>query len=371
MKHRMWLIPVLGGLAAVLWLAIRADEPRPLRQAAESVRDFVGADRARPGVVATVDGAPIYLRQVEALYDMNSVSPGEGRNVTLDEVRADYAAQLDTLIVQALIRKELAARNLSVDDADVRKLEALVSSGYDENPGPDFDPYIEDAGLAPDMWREQLRARLELERWQAELAKSLTVTAGDVESYIQAHPGEMTVPEQVDYLLVSGGRQADVEAARKSDVVDPAALQARGLDVRRFRRPVGAVPDVWAKDLTELAAGHASPVRSTGTAWRYVAVIGRFPARARTAGEAYAHVEGLLTEKKLPEVFDAWLEQAVGRADIRMAGALLPRNVPKPAPRPALPLPRTHSSTVPADQEGQDGTDMLDGMGEVETDLIP
>ena len=179
---------------------------RPSGGAVERIKALLGMESAEPGVVATVDGIPIYLRQVEGLYDMTSLAPVEGRTVTLEEVRADYAECLRTLVEQVLIRRELAVRDRSVSDDDVLRLEETVSSGYDERPGPEFDPWIEDAGLAPDLWREQLRARLELERWQAELARSIAVGEEEVEAYVAAHPDEMVVPAQVEYLLVCGPR---------------------------------------------------------------------------------------------------------------------------------------------------------------------
>lgn len=328
----------------------------------ERLKDTLGVERAERGVVATVDGVPIYLRQVEGLYDMNSLSPGEGRVPTLEEVRADYAGCLRTLVEQALIRRELAARKLSVSDEDLFRLEEAVSSGYDERPGPDFDRWIEDVGLVPDLWREQLRARLELERWQAELARSVAVTGAEVESYVAAHPDEMVVPAQVEYLLVSGRDKAKVTALRAAGEKDPAALRAGGCDVRRFRRPAGGVPDIWARDMATLAPGGATPPRETGGAWRYAILLERQPERPRTPAEMYAYAEERLMEQRLPEVFDAWLADALARSEVRMAESLLPRNAPRPAP-PAAPRAPLRMSGAGTDATG----DLSDATGETGT----
>ena len=307
---------------------------RPSGGAVERIKALLGMESAEPGVVATVDGIPIYLRQVEGLYDMTSLAPVEGRTVTLEEVRADYAECLRTLVEQVLIRRELAVRDRSVSDDDVLRLEETVSSGYDERPGPEFDPWIEDAGLAPDLWREQLRARLELERWQAELARSIAVGEEEVEAYVAAHPDEMVVPAQVEYLLVSGKDKARVEAARKSGASDPAALRAEGLDVRRFRRSVESVPDIWGEELARAVPGGATPLRETGGSWRYAVLLDRQSDRPRTPAEMYAYAEERLMEQRLPEAFDAWLADALSRTKVRMAEPLLPHNARRPAPPP-------------------------------------
>lgn len=342
--------------------------PRPSSGAVERLKALLGVERAGPGVVATVDGIPIYLRQVEGLYDMTSLAPGEGRTVTLEEVRADYAECLRALIEQVLIRRELAARDRSVSDEDVLRLEETVSSGYDERPGPEFDHWIEDVGLAPDLWREQLRARLELERWQAELARSVAVGEDEVEAYVAAHPDEMAVPAQVEYLLVSGKGKARVEAARKSGTSDLVALRAEGLDVRRFLRSVGSVPDIWAEDLAQTAPGGATPTHEMGGSWRYAVLLKRQPERLRTPAEMYAYAEERLMEQRLPEAFDAWLADTLARTEVRMAASLLPHNARRPAPPPPSRVPLRLSGSV----AGSDAPEALQGaVGEVEADQEP
>lgn len=338
---------------------------RPAGGVVEWMRDALGVEGIASGVVATVDGVPIHLRQVEGLYDMSSLTPSEGHAPSMEEVRADYAECLRVLIKQALIRRELAARHMDVSEEDALRLEEAVSSGYDERPGPDFDRWIEDMGLVPDLWREQLRARLELERWQAELARSVTVGGEDVEAYAAAHPDEMVVPVQVEYLLASGPDKAKMEAARASGERDPAAMRARGLDVRRFRRSAAGVPDIWAKDMATLPPGGATPLRETGGTWRYAVFLGRQPERPRTPAEMYAYVEQRLMEQRLPEAFDAWLADALARAEVRMAESLLPRNAPRPAPRSAPRAPLRLSGQV----EGTDAPEALpDATGETGSD---
>lgn len=340
----------------------------PVGAAVERLKSVFGVERPGPGVVATVDGAPIYLRQVEGLYDMRNLGANEGRTVTLDEVRADYAECLRTLIIQTLIRRELAALNQNVSDEDILRMEETVSSYYDERPGPDFDHWIEDAGLVPDLWREQLRARLELERWQAELGRSTSIGEADVEAYIAAHPDEMDMPAHVEYLLVSGRDKAGVDAMRQSRSRDLAALRAAGLEVRHLRRSVDSVPDSLAGELASLELGAVTALRQAGGDWQYVLLLSRQAKRPRTPAEMYTHAEERLMEKRLPEAFDAWLEDTLSRTHVRMVTSLMPHNAPRPAPPPP---PRAPLRLL-RELAGSDAPDVLEeGVGEVEADNEP
>ncbi|MCH5277531.1 MAG: peptidyl-prolyl cis-trans isomerase [Desulfovibrionaceae bacterium] len=336
--------------------------------AVERVKSLLGVRNSGPGVVATVDGAPIYLRQVEGLYDMNNLGAGEGRTVTLDEVRADYAECLRTLIVQTLIRRELAALNQNVSAEDILRMEETVSSYYDERPGPDFDHWIEDAGLVPDLWREQLRARLELERWQAELSRSAAIGEAEVEAYIAAHPDEMEMPAHVEYLLVIGRDKARVEAMRQSRSRDLSALRAAGLEVRHLRRSVDSLPDILAEELSSLALGGVTDLRQMGGDWQYALLLSRQAKRPRTPAEMYTHAEQQLMEKRLPEVFDAWLADTLAKTHVRMVTPLMPHNAPRPAPPPP---PRAPLHLLRG-LAGSDAPEALeDGVGEVEADNEP
>ncbi len=308
------------------------------------------------GVVATVNGTPLYLRQLEALADINAPTVAAAHNLSLEELRADYAANLNQLIVQALVRQELDERGLRVGDDETTRLESLISAGYKQSPGADFTPFIEDAGIAPDLWREQLRARLELERWQKELSSNTPVGEGEVEAYIAAHPEVRDIPERVEYLLLSGKDRETLEKALRTALKDDQALRDKGFDARRLRHALTGAPDVWHADLARMNEGQASAIRQVGTGWQCLILLRRHAARARTPVELYAHVEALLAEQKLPAAFDEWLTRAIMRADIRIAEPLLPANVTRPAPRP-LPSP------PPATGEEEDAQDDLADEG--------
>jgi hypothetical protein len=97
------------------------------------------------------------------------------------------------------------------------------------------------------------------------------------------------------------------------------------------------VPGMWAEELKKLAPGQASAVKQAGGSWAYVVLRERSAARLMTPLETFARVEAILTEQKLPAVFDQWLTRAVLSADIRIARQFQPGNTSRPSPAADIP----------------------------------
>lgn len=335
-------VALLGGAGAYLVSQRSAVEPETVQAAADQVSDAVrgslkgllGLGGEEPGVVATVDGEPITVKQVEGLYDMRT--PSLALNLdSLEKLRYHYSGLLLQLVVQRLVRNELTARALTVTDVEVRRLEDAVSSNFSTLAGDNFSQFIEEEGVNADMWREQLRARLEQERWVLELAKTVVVSPEDVQHYLGKHPELATMPELVDCLIVTGSDAKKVNAARTAGLSDVAHLRAQGLDVRRISEHI---PEQWKSIIKGLSPGQTSSVRTTDNAgikvWQYALLMERMAGHPRSAAEMYSHVEALLVEQRLPEAFDAWVARAVEQSDIRVAAALSPHNAPKPVSNP-------------------------------------
>jgi len=309
-----------------------------LDRAVEYGRELVGLDRPEPGVLAEINGQPITLAEVEALHDMEIVASGmigSGMDAgpSLEQVRQDYARCLSLLVTQTLIRQELAKAGLSVTDKEVRDMERLLGHGLNEASPTDtqadaegaFDRHIEEEGLSPAFWRSQLRARLELERWQSVLLGRVVVPSSEVHEYLSAHPEALQEPEQIHCLILSGLSKKVVESTREK--AGPSLMAhslPEGVAMRRIHGSVERVPQIWRKTAAGLEPGQMSALRKTDDVWGCLLLLDRRPARERSPAEAYAYVEALLARERLPQIFDQWLTEAVTRSRILMAHALMP-----------------------------------------------
>lgn len=324
------------------WLAKRGE--KVLDSARDEIRRIVGLDGAAPGTLAEVNGHPLSLRQVEALYDMRTAGSDAALAVSLDELRADYASCLQTLIAQQLVRAELERRNLAVAEAEALQEERRISAEYGVEAGPEFDAVIRDEGLDPALWREQLRARLELERWQGTLAASISPSPEEVSAFVEKHPELAEQPARYVYLSVSGSKKAAVDAARSSGKTDPEALKKLGLSVEKLEDVATDLPPSLVTTLDEIKPGQSLQVQTGGGQWGYMVLLEKEEARPKSALEMFAYAQDALRRDRLPALYDTWLEAAVKGARIRMVPQLQPRNVPRPAPRPVPDFERVNEN---------------------------
>ena len=295
---------------------------------------LVGLDGAVPGTLAEVNGQPISLRQVEALYDMRTAGSENAQAISLDELRAEYASCLQTLVAQILVHEELLRRGLTVSEAERIQEERRVSMEYGVEPGPEFDALIRDEGIEPALWREQLQAFLELELWQNVLAASISPSPEDVSAFVRKHPELAEEPARYVYLSVSGPKKSVVDAARSGGKTDPETLGKQGLTVQRLEDVATDLPPSFVAALDEIKPGQSLPVQAGGEQWGYTILLEKEDAHPKSALELFAYAQEALRRERLPALYDVWLEKAVEGSHIRMGSQLQPRNVPRPAPRP-------------------------------------
>ncbi len=314
------------------WLMSRGG--KILNSARDEIRRLVGLDGATPGTLAEVNGQAISLRQVEALYDMRTAGSEAAQAISLDELRAGYASCLQTLVAQILVHEELVRRGLMVSEAERVQEERRVSMEYGVEPGPEFDAFIQDEGIDPALWREQLYAFLELELWQNVLAASISPSPEDVSAFVRKHPELTEEPARYVYLSVSGPKKSVVDAARSGGKTDPETLGKLGLTVEKLEDAATDLPPSLVAALDEIKPGQSLPVQAGGEQWGYVILLEKEDARPKSALELFAYAQEALRREHLPTLYDAWLEEAVKGAHIRIVPQLQPRNVPRPAPRP-------------------------------------
>lgn len=317
---------------AVDWLALRGE--KMLNSARDEIRRLAGLDGATPGTMAEVNGYPISLRQVEALYDMRTAGNRAGQAISLDELRAAYASCLQDLMAQRLVHEELARQGLALSDEEKFREEQRISAGYGLEPGQAFDAFILEEGIDPDLWREQLYARLELELLQRELAASISPSSEDVSAFVKEHPELAEEPAHYTYLSVSGSQKASVEAARNGGRNKTEELEKLGLTVEKREDYATEMPPSLVAALEEITPGQSLPVQGGETQWGYVILLEKKEAHPKNALEMFAGVQDAIRRKRLPALYEEWLENTLETSRIRMIPQLRPRNVPRPAPRP-------------------------------------
>ena len=151
-----------------------------------------------PGTVATVNGAPITIQQLERNFEREM----RARNLNIAAVRRpDKIAEIKREVLERLIREELLwqkarADGLVASDADVARAIDETAARYRSREA--FERRVAIEGYDERGYREYARRMLSADRAaQALVEGSLAVTDAEVERFYRDNPAHFHRPEQL------------------------------------------------------------------------------------------------------------------------------------------------------------------------------
>ncbi len=289
------------------------------------------------GVVAKVNGRPITLQQLETRHSSSLSSPGEN-NPSVGRLKEEYGEVLGGLVVEELVAEALEKRRIPVTDEELKKAEAEIRADYPEG---SFEQVLVEEYIDLDIWRQQLRSRLAIEKFFREVLRpEIKIDYQEAEAYYKDHIHDFYLPPRVRFIMVRGPSlevvDKAVEAFRQTQ--DPAAVgeriplaQVQDLKMREDR-----LTSSWRNALKGLEPGQASSSQADRDGFTRLILMENTPAKVLDPSRAYPLVEKVLVEVKLGKAFDSWLTKQVGRADIRVTPLLpLASSTAAPAERNA------------------------------------
>ncbi|MDQ7832455.1 MAG: peptidyl-prolyl cis-trans isomerase [Desulfovibrionaceae bacterium] len=295
---------ILFSAVALLWACDRNAEP--------------------PGVVATVNGRPLTLGQLEFDHDLRGVGLVAMENPTVEGLRRDYGRIMAELIIRELMLEELARIGSPVTDETVARLEKVIRADY---PPEVFDRMLFEESIDPHKWRESLRTRAVMDAFADLVLKDRArVEVQEAADYYKEHVAEFRRPAQTTFLLVRGPDKKLVEEALRQRDSGRAFPREPSLDeasIQEAHLPKEAIPESWRALLAKLQPGQASPVIQERHEAMALVLVGETPTHTLDPAAAYPLVEQALAEKKRNAAFDAWLAGAVAAADIRISAHLV------------------------------------------------
>jgi len=279
-----------------------------------------------PGVVALVNGKPVSLKMLEFVHGLKLYAQPVGEGEELKRLKAEYGQALAVLVVESLVAQELGRRGLEPGEADLRRAETALRDGY---PGNAFEDILAEEGVDPELWRERLRARLEMDALIAQVLRPrLVITPIEVQAYYKEHAREFTQPATVKFLRVES---KNAESLKKA--LDAAAKAKDPVDLLRVFDDVSmqtqagtaeSLPRKWREALSPLKPGQAGPVTQGGAGFQALVLLERAEPRVEGVAQVYPLVEKRLAEIKLAAEFSGWLEQALSGAVLQISPALVP-----------------------------------------------
>lgn len=145
------------------------------------------------GIVATVNGHPIFQTDVDKAYNAQLANNPQQQVPTLDQEDSLKLNIIHTLILEAIIDQRAAKQNLTATDAEVESKLAEMKAPYSE---AQFQAKLKASDLTMDELKRDVRRSLTQEKLiNKEINSRITVTDADVTSYYNSHKAEFNLIE--------------------------------------------------------------------------------------------------------------------------------------------------------------------------------
>ncbi len=150
------------------------------------------------GVVATVNGHPIFQTDVDKAYTAQLASNPQQQAPTPDQADSLRLNIIHTLILEAIIDQRAAKQGLTATDAEVEAKLAEMKAPYTEE---QFQTKLKAANLTLDELKRDVRRSLTQEKLlNKEINSRITVTDSDVRNYYDAHKADFNLIEPAYHI---------------------------------------------------------------------------------------------------------------------------------------------------------------------------
>lgn len=277
------------------------------------------------GVVAKVNGRPISLSMLEFQYDIQRFEAFAGALPTVGALREAYGDILGSLIAQELVSQELEKRGQHVSDEELREAEAKIRADY---PDDTFELMLADEFIDLGMWRKQLKYFVAVEKFQRlVLRPQVHIDYREAEAYYRAHQDEFRQPERLRLIVARAQTRdlVDKALAQYKGQKNLAAVEAAfpGVQLRESTVSRELLPKAWADALEGSHGQGAAVVVGDRYGFEGLLVLEKLPAHTLDPTQAYPQIEAALVERRMLQVFDAWLAKAVDASIIQVSGRIL------------------------------------------------
>ena len=150
------------------------------------------------GVVATVNGHPIFQTDVDKAYTAQLATNPQQQTPSPDQADSLKLNILHTLIIEAIIDQRAAKEGLTATDAEVDAKLAEMKAPYTED---QFQTKLKAANLTLDELKRDVRRSLtQTKLLNKEINSRITVTDADVTNYYNAHKADFNLIEPAYHM---------------------------------------------------------------------------------------------------------------------------------------------------------------------------
>ena len=285
-----------------------------------------GRDAKEVGVVAMVNGKPIYLDQLEYKHDMINIYGSRVATPSIEQLKAEYGAILTDLIIQELVFQELEKQGLEITDEEADKAEQEIRNDYPEGA---FEEVLVEEYIDLAAWRRQLRARLAMEKLHNQVLRpNVSVDYKEADQYYREHIADFYLAPKLTLWMIAGPNKELVEKAtaawRAGEDMGKVSGKYRQVAAKKFKMRFDRMPSTWSAALEDVEENGYTPLMKDKSGFMRLILLKRTPGKVLESSLAYPIVEKVLVEEKMSKAFADWVESRMASADIEVSTHLLP-----------------------------------------------
>lgn len=285
-------------------------------------------------VLATVNGEPVTLEEVEKLYDMRNVhlnSPAPD----VERVQKEYAEILYNRIIQILVSQELKKRNASISKDEIDAYENKIQKSYGELlEKQSFEEYLDEYGIDYKEWVKQIQSQLENDALHALLQKEISLTTDETIQYAEKIKEQQNTFTKIKFYKILGSQdllhkiQQDTTFSKEnvlekgfSDKDFIHYFEEKGAVVYQALFDSDSLPEEYKSVLVSMNENTFSAVHHDGDTNYILYLEAITNPKEDDAVDLYLLAEERLVQEKLPQVYVNWLVNAIKEADITVVNS--------------------------------------------------
>jgi len=278
------------------------------------------------GVVARVNGEPIYLEELEAVHDEYYYMWSHDLPSDLQEIKSSYGDILLELIVQKLVSQEMQARSLSVSHEELAGQEKKIRGDYPEG---QFEKVLIEEYIDLDLWRRQLKQNLVWEKFILEVLRpGIRLDVEEIKEYYNDNMEDFYIPERIRFVHMTSPEENRLRDALdffgQNRELTKTKERFPEVNVGQYEMRIDQLSQILSRDLHVLEPGQHSIIKSDGSKAHYVIyVLEHKQGTLLKPHQVYDIIEEKLVEKKLQQALHLWLEKAVINSKIEINQTLL------------------------------------------------
>ncbi len=285
---------------------------------------LTGCDRKEDeGVVARVNGEPIYIEQLKRAYGLRQFDYAM-KNPDLKSIKKQYGDALTALIIEKCMAMALEKRKQEVTDAEAEAAEAKVRAWYTKD---SFEAMLVEEYIGLESWREAVRGEVVTDKFFTVILRpKVNIDYEQVEQYYKEHAQDFALEARVRFQVVQGDKREVMEkvlAQRNSDkalpdVTNPSAVA----QIRTLVASPHNLTKRWQDVLKGLDVGQASDIVATEYGYEALILLEHYPAETPALSALYDQMEAILLQEALHKAFDEWISTELAQAKIEITPGL-------------------------------------------------